>query len=429
MLLKSEVNMTDLLGAVQRALKRRSAERRAANLAFRDALTGLFNARYFLRRLSEAVALSAREGKPCAVFLLDLDGFEPVNDEYGHAMGDAALKEIASRLKDALRDYDMLARLGGDEFVVLVQGVEDRNVLAALAQRFVELVAKPLRFEHVSITLGASVGVAVAPECASEPGTLLRVADRAMYAAKAAGKGTVRFAVGGATDSAAPSGVGFPPPVSAPRYWLHTLVDARDETRFSQRLEIASLEDPERTTTDVLRSLGRSDKDVDTIVDALRAARRTAPDSTDLCLTIPSELFGTRLLDALREAGLSRSLPRITFEAPAPALLAGNASQWVMLQAFQDAGFNISMRDFGTAAMRPDLLASLPLRALRLDARIVTRAAEGDAAQRLLRGLVTFGQALGFEVVVDDLRSDQQCRLALEAGCDRVLRRHTAREL
>jgi EAL domain-containing protein (putative c-di-GMP-specific phosphodiesterase class I) len=119
----------------------------------------------------------------------------------------------------------------------------------------------------------------------------------------------------------------------------------------------------------------------------------------------------------------------ITFEAHAPALLAGNASQRVMLQTFQDAGFGVAMRDFGTAAMRPDQLANLPLRTLRLDPRIVTRSVEGQVAQRLLRALVAFGQGLGFELVVDDLRNDAQCRLALEAGCDRVLKRHSAREL
>jgi diguanylate cyclase (GGDEF)-like protein len=427
-LLKSEVDMTELVGAVQRAVKRRSAERRAANLAFRDALTGLFNARYFLRRLSEAVALSAREGKASAVFLLDLDGFKPVNDKYGHATGDMALKEVATRLKDALRDYDTVARLGGDEFVVLVQGVDDRNVLAALAQRLVELVARPMRLEQVSVTLGASVGVAVAPECASEPGSLLREADRAMYAAKAAGKGTVRFAVGGVSDISPPSGVSAPPPASAPRYWLHTMVHAQDKTRFAHRVEITLLEDPERATADVLRSLARADKDVDTIVEALRAAQLEVEQSEELCLTIPSELFGTRLLDALRGAELAHRAP-IIFEAHAPSLLAGNASQRVMLQTFQDAGFRIAMRDFGTAAMRPDQLANLPLHTLRLDPRIVTRAAEGSAAQRLLRALVAFGQALGFELVVDDLRNDAQCGLALEAGCDRVLKRHSAREL
>jgi diguanylate cyclase (GGDEF)-like protein len=428
-LMKSAADMQELVSAVQRALRRRSAEKRAANLAFRDALTGLFNARYFLRRLAEAVALSAREGKPSAVFLIDLDGFKPVNDKYGHAAGDQALKEVATRLRDALRDYDTVARLGGDEFVVLVQGIDDRNILGGLAQRVVELISKPMRIEQASLTVGASIGVAIAPECAAEPGMLLRVADRAMYAAKAAGKGTVRFALGPMSESSFPPGVGLLPPASAPRFWLHTQVDAGDRREISHRLELTLIEDPERGTADVLRSLSRTDGDVGLVVEALSAALADTGPDEEVSLTIPSELFGTRLLDALRGSAIASSLPRVTFEAHAPSLLAGSPSLRVMLQAFQDAGCRIAMRDYGTAAMRPDVLANLPLSGLRLDPRIVTRASEGSSNERLLHGLVALGRALGFELAVEDLRSDHHCQQALAAGCDRVRKRHSAREL
>ena len=428
-LMKSAADMQQLVAAVQRALRRRSAEKRAANLAFRDALTGLFNARYFLRRLAEAVALSAREGKPSAAFLIDLDGFKPINDRFGHAAGDQALKEVASRLRDTLRDYDTVARLGGDEFVVLVQGIDDRNILGGLAQRIVELISKPMRIEDTSITLGASVGVAIAPECAGEPGLLLRAADRAMYAAKAAGKGTVRFALGPTSESSFPPTVSLSPPASAPRYWLHTQVDARDRRLLSHRLELTLLEDPERNTADVLRSLSRTDRDVEAVVDGLRAAIADTEPGEEIALTVPSELFGTRLLDALRGEAIAHALSRLTLEAHAPALLAGSPSLRVMLQAFQDTGCRIAMRDYGTAAMRPDVLANLPLSGLRLDPRIVARAGEGSAHGRLLQGLVAFGRALGFELVVEDLRSDQHCQLALSAGCDRVRKRLSSREL
>jgi diguanylate cyclase (GGDEF)-like protein len=382
-----------------------------------------------LRRLAEAVALSAREGKPSAVFLIDLDGFKPINDNYGHACGDAALKEVAVRLRDALRDYDTVARLGGDEFVVLMQGIDDRNVLGGLAQRMLELISRPIRVDQTSLTVGASIGVAIAPECANEPGKLLRVADRAMYAAKAAGKGTVRFALGPLAESSLPPSIMLSAPASAPRIFLHTQVDARDNRVFAHRLELALLEDPERSTADVLRSLARLDRDVELVMDALTRALEMAKPDEEVSLTVPSELFGTRLLDALRSSTFAGSLSRITFEAHAPSLLAGSGSLTVMLQAFQDAGCRIAMRDFGSAAMRPDVLANLPLDALRLDPRLLARAGEGGSPERLVRGLVAFGKALGFEIGVDELRSDVQCQLAVAAGCDRVRKRHAVREL
>jgi EAL domain-containing protein (putative c-di-GMP-specific phosphodiesterase class I) len=219
------------------------------------------------------------------------------------------------------------------------------------------------------------------------------------------------------------------PPASAPRFWLHTQLDARDRNVISHRLELTLIEDPERGTADVLRSLSRTDRDVELVVASLSAAlAETLPDE-EVSLTIPSELFGTRLLDALRCEAIGAGLSRVTFEAHAPSLLAGSPSLRVMLQAFQDAGCRIAMRDYGTAAMRPDVLANLPLSGLRLDPRIVSRASEGSSNERLLHGLVALGRALGFELAVEDLRSDHHCQLALAAGCDRVRKRHSAREL
>jgi hypothetical protein len=310
-----------------------------------------------------------------------------------------------------------------------VQGIDDRNILGGLAQRIVELISKPMRVAQTSFALGASIGVAVAPECAAEPGMLLRVADRAMYAAKGAGKGTVRFALGPLSESSFPPSVSLAPPMSAPRFWLHSQIDARDRVTISHRLELTLIEDPERGTADVLRSLSRTERDVDTVVESLSAAISETHPNEQISLTIPSELFGTRLLDALRVEPIASALSRLTLEAHAPSLLAGNPSLRVMLQAFQDAGCSIAMRDYGTAAMRPDVLANLPLSGLRLDPRIVARAGEGAANERLLHALVSFGRTLGFELAVEDLRSDHHCQFALAAGCDRVRKRHSAREL
>jgi predicted signal transduction protein with EAL and GGDEF domain len=293
----------------------------------------------------------------------------------------------------------------------------------------VELISRPMRLEQVSLTLGASIGVAIAPECANEPGVLLRVADRAMYAAKAAGKGTVRFALGPLAESAIPPSITLLPPASAPRIFLHTQIDAQDRRSLSHRLELSLLEDPERSTADVLRSLARTDHDVEQVITSLIRAMRATQEGEEISLTLPSEVFGTRLLDALRDPALFGQLRRITFEAHAPSLLAGSGSLRVMLQAFQDVGCRIAMRDFGSAAMRPDMLCSLPLDVLRLDPRLVARASEGGMSERLLHGLVAFGRALGFETTVDELRADPHCQLALAAGCDHVRKRHSAREL
>ncbi|GAA1838543.1 hypothetical protein GCM10009750_25280 [Agromyces salentinus] len=175
----------DLGSELQVALQRR-AEAQLAELAMRDALTGLYNRRYLVERLETRGPVGA-DGK--AVLFVDLDEFKSINDRYGHDVGDAVILEVAERLAANSREQDEVVRLGGDEFVVLLDGVIGEDV-QAIADRMVEAIAAPIVRGRVSLTVTASCGVVVA-----EPGTprtgLLEAADAAMYRAKRAGRNRV----------------------------------------------------------------------------------------------------------------------------------------------------------------------------------------------------------------------------------------------
>jgi diguanylate cyclase (GGDEF)-like protein len=164
---------------------------RTRYLADFDAMTGLANRSQFQARLGELddhpVGLMPSIG---ALLLIDLDGFKQVNDTFGHACGDACLREAARRLSEICRDADLVARIGGDEFAVLVGGQLDRRATGALADRIVEAMRRPIRSGGHMFRIGASVGIALSGACnASE---LFNRADSALYAAKAAGRGTFR---------------------------------------------------------------------------------------------------------------------------------------------------------------------------------------------------------------------------------------------
>ena len=158
-------------------------------LAMYDPLTGLSNRTRLYEQLSLAMARSRRSGVPCAVLMLDLDGFKAANDTYGHGLGDLLLKEVAARLLNGVRSTDTVARIGGDEFVVVLEGAETGQYVEGLALKLIGSLSSPFLLEGRELRIGASVGIALCPQHADGIEALLDIADGAMYQAKRAGKG------------------------------------------------------------------------------------------------------------------------------------------------------------------------------------------------------------------------------------------------
>lgn len=181
--------------------ERTRSEERVRHAARHDGLTSLVNRETFLECLSAAVRDSAcaPNSTGFAVHYIDLDGFKPINDEHGHAVGDKMLALAAERMRQIARDGDVVARMGGDEFAILQYGVDAADRGLGLARRILEGVAQPADIEALHLQVGASVGIALYPGAGSDPDTLLRHADSAMYEAKAHGGNGVRvFGEGGA---------------------------------------------------------------------------------------------------------------------------------------------------------------------------------------------------------------------------------------
>lgn len=164
-------------------------------LAHHDGLTGLLNRRAFLDRLEHALAQAHRSHSRLALLYIDLDHFKPVNDEFGHAAGDALLKALAQRLLQLVRTSDTVARLGGDEFVLLIeQGAADDSALLGVAQKVLAALGEAVPFEGHQLRCGGSIGIARFPLDGQTAGELLAAADEAMYRAKAEGRQQARFA-------------------------------------------------------------------------------------------------------------------------------------------------------------------------------------------------------------------------------------------
>ncbi len=179
--------------AIRFARVRRQGERRLAQLAHSDPLTGLANRAAFAERLDQALAQAKRDKTQLGVMFIDLDGFKAINDSRGHDAGDVLLRETALRIRDCLREYDVVARLGGDEFAVVVVN-NATNTLEPMAQRIGRAISAPVGLDSGLAQVTASIGVAGFPDNADKAVLLLKLADEAMYEAKRAGKGCVRQA-------------------------------------------------------------------------------------------------------------------------------------------------------------------------------------------------------------------------------------------
>jgi diguanylate cyclase (GGDEF)-like protein len=172
--------------------ERRHAEEKIAHMAHHDTLTDLLNRGQFYEKMNDFLRGTARRRR-IAVVSMDLDRFKHVNDSFGHPIGDKLLQAVAGRMRACVRDIDIVARLGGDEFAIVQTSFEGPSDTVILARRLIDSVSAPYRIDGHRITVGTSIGIAVAPQDGTDPELLMKNADAALYRAKASGGDTYRF--------------------------------------------------------------------------------------------------------------------------------------------------------------------------------------------------------------------------------------------
>lgn len=190
LLVRMADNLSFALQNFEHEEKRRQAEERAHYLATHCGLTGLPNRNLLTALLDQAIASVSRTGHRPAVMFIDLDRFKEINDSWGHDTGDGVLQKISARLRDVLREHDVLARLGGDEFVVLVQNIDHQDHAVRVAEKLLAASREPVVVDGQPFTVTLSIGISLYPEHGSGQRDLMKAADLAMYLAKDKGKDT-----------------------------------------------------------------------------------------------------------------------------------------------------------------------------------------------------------------------------------------------
>ncbi|MDW7772460.1 MAG: diguanylate cyclase [Desulfobulbaceae bacterium] len=180
-----------ITGAVlvfQDVTERQQAAEIIRYMANHDSLTTLPNRNFCNRRLPQAISLAKRENRLFCLLFIDLDRFKPINDNYGHAVGDKVLMQVAQRLKKMLRASDSVCRLGGDEFVILLESTLTVGGAENVAQKTIELLNEPIIVDGITCSIGASIGISIYPVDCRDADSMLRHADIAMYEAKKKGR-------------------------------------------------------------------------------------------------------------------------------------------------------------------------------------------------------------------------------------------------
>jgi diguanylate cyclase (GGDEF)-like protein len=401
-------------------------------LSLHDSLTGLPNRFQLQQFLNDR--LERDNPLPLALLSLDLDRFKPINDALGHAFGDRVLQEVARRLQQHAQGNGMVARLGGDEFIVVREGKVDHQGIAALCASLVADLCRPFEVETQTVSIGTSIGIALAPEHAHTPDELLRMGDIALYRAKAAGRNTWCFYADGMNAEQLVRR-------QLEQELRHALLD--DQLRIHYQPRYATVdgalrsfealvrwEHPQRgllppdtfiplaEETGLIQPLGRW-----VLEHACREAMNW-PEAVGLSVNLsPGQLAENEDVVAVVANALSSSgLPpqRLELEITERVLLDHAHRALSTLNALRGLGVRLSLDDFGTGFSSLAYLRKYPLDGIKIDRSFISHMTERGNDQAIVQAMIDLGRSLGITVTAEGVETLEQLECLQRHPCDEV---------
>src|SRR5262249_41337536 len=364
------------------------------------------------------------------VLCLDIDRFKSVNDTLGHPIGDMLLKAAAERLRNCVRESDLIARLGGDEFAIVQVGVSQPTEATALSTRIIDAISAPYELDGHQVVVGMSVGIAVAPNDGSDAAQLLKNADMALYRAKADGRGVYRFfeaEMDARMQARRALELDLRKALAGSEFELfyQPLVDARTEQvrgfealirwRHPQRGMIAPMEFiPVAEETGLIVPLGEW---------VLRQACREAaswPPDLSVAVNLSVAQFKSRqlvptIVNTLATSGLPPA--RLELEVTESVLLHESDGTLATLHQLRDVGIKISFDDFGTGYPSLGYLPKFPFDKIKIDGSFIHDVPSKDDSLAIIRAVVAIGASLGINTTAEGVETPEQFERLRMEGC------------
>ena len=412
---------------------RKRDEARIRHLARHDALTDLPNRFNLQERLDIALEIAAQHGTGLALVNIDLDRFKPVNDLFGHAVGDALLVQAAKRILAEISQTDTLARFGGDEFIMVLTSQPQPDQASIVCTRIVAALSKPFVVEGHRIEIGASIGIALYPDDGGNADTLMRAADAAMYRVKEQGRGALRFYEASMNDQLQAR--------LQLRQELAGAVEREELVLHYQPIvngvtgEVETFEalirwmHPERgmippndfiplaEETGLIDGIGRwviatACRDAAGWPQPWRVSLNVSPRQfrqTDLCAAIGSVLAANALHPG-----------RVVVEVTEGVLIEDAAKAVSILSQLRGIGVRIALDDFGTGFSSLSYLQLFKFDRLKIDKSFVAKLGQSEDALTIIRTIVNLGHNLGLEVTAEGVETEAQLDVVRGLGCDQI---------
>ena len=397
---------------------RKHDEARIEQLATRDALTGLANRHLLAERTAQAILAAARARAQLALLVIDLDRFKLVNETLGHTAGDALLRAVAERLANALRREDLLGRLGGDDFVLLWNGLKSREEAASLGERLLSILGRPFTIEGRTLSVAASIGIALYPRDGHDFAELLRQADVAMYDAKETGSAFRFFHPALAARAAERLRVENDLRVALTRneLLLHWQPVVQGRSRVVGPEEFVPLAE----ASGLIRAVG--EWTLERAVAQAGAWQRELPGAPWFALNVsaPELAQGDAFVERVKACLAAHQLDgaRVELEVTERVLMSNFEENADTLRKIGALGVRFAIDDFGTGYSSLAYLRQLPIDKLKID-RLFLRDIESNVAdQAIVRTIASLARAIGVGVAAEGLERPAQLEHLLELGCE-----------
>ncbi len=427
-------NFIGFRGSGHDLTEQRRSEESATRLAHYDSLTGLANRFQMSQTLERILSAQRLDHRACSVFLLDLDRFKQVNDTLGHPAGDALLKQVATRLEATVGKYGRVGRLGGDEFQVVIPGKHPRDDIAALAKRVILNLSEAYAIDGHRVVIGASVGVALAPDDGTTSEALIRNADLALYAAKDGGRGRHHFYAAdlhsdaeerrqleGDLREAISSGgleLYYQPVVhtateritgfEALLRWNHPVKGWLSPAKFI----------PVAEDTGLIAAIGEW---------ALRTACADLarwPESVRVAVNVSPLQFSNPALPAIVTSALASAQidpARLELEITESVFLNDDPETDAMFTALKRVGIRLALDDFGTGYSSLGYLKKAPFDKIKIDQSFVRGATmAGSRNGAIIASIVSLAESLGMETTAEGVETLDELDLVRMLGCSHV---------